>query len=297
MGLSNKIIDLRKYARDELKNLDEYSVIALESDILLSNVINKDRVFLEINPLEEVSNDLSSLFLEQIERRKSGTPIAYILKKKEFMEYEFLVEEGVLIPRDDTQSVVEITAKAVLELDKSSILGFEVGIGSGIISIILLSKVKNLNMIASDINDKAIKLSMQNIDKINKEYDLNIKDRIKIYNSSFFYDIEIEDSSLDFIVSNPPYIPSEDVASLEKSVRDFEPISALDGGKDGLDFYRNIIKLGYTKLKNNGFFSFEIGYNQSYDMIKLMKEYDLKFIKVYKDLSGRDRSIIGYKKG
>lgn len=286
----DSIFYLRKFGRDSLDNLD-YRAASLETDLIIAKMLNVDKVYLELNSEENIDENIATKIKKAIQHRKNSYPMAYILGEKEFMEYNFLVEDGILVPRDDTSAVIE----AVIDnVSCTALNGLEIGLGSGIISIILLSRLKNLNMLACDINEKALKISKKNAVYIEEQSSVSIVDRLSIVKSDLFSDID-KNKKFDFIVSNPPYIETATINTLDKDVREYEPLEALDGGEDGLDFYRKIINQGYDFLVDGGFFAFEIGYNQYKAVEEIMIDKNLKDIKLYKDWSNLDRAIVGYK--
>lgn len=289
----HNILELRKIARDILSKNQDYKISALESDLILSNILKKDRIYLELNPNEEINEKIEKEFLENIQKRSDCFPVAYIIGKKEFMEYEFLVEEGILIPRDDTGVVIEATLDNLK--NKEKIYGLEIGVGSGIITGNLLMKKENLEMVSCDINERALELSKKNIEHLEKQNPSSkLKNRVKFVYSDIFKEID-KSVKFDFIISNPPYIRSDEIQTLSQDIKKFEPINALDGGEDGLYFYKKIIEEGYDLLKKEGFFAFEIGYNQFNEVRNILENKNINKTKLYKDMSGLDRAIIGHK--
>lgn len=288
--MKNSIFHLRKIGRDALADFG-YRTASLETDLIIAKFLEVDKIYLELNIDKAVDKNIEQEIMKAIQKRKNSYPMAYILGEKEFMDYRFLVEDGILVPRDDTSAVIE----AVLEnLGDKEQKGLEIGLGSGIISIMLLAKNTNLSMFGCDINEKALKISKENAVFVEEQSNIDISKRLDIFKSDLFSEID-RDCKFSFIVSNPPYIESDMIATLDRDVRDYEPMTALDGGVDGLDFYRDIINQGYDFLIDGGFFAFEIGYNQYKDVEKLMIEKRLKGIKLYRDWSNLDRAIVGYK--
>ena len=276
-----------------LKGNNDYNTGALETDLIISYFLDIDRVYLELSPNVVVSDDNIKKIVIAFKKRKNSYPVAYILGEKEFMSYTFSVREGVLIPRDDTGTVIEATLENIPNKEKE-MNALEIGTGTGIISIMLLANLKNLNMSACDINKKALDLSYKNAKYIKEQSGIEIDSRLRLIESNLFDKLD-KNFKFDFIISNPPYIETDTINELDEDVRYFEPKEALDGGLDGLDFYRKILSQGYDFLVDGGFFAFEIGYNQYEKISNLMQKNNLKNIRLYKDLSNLNRAIIGYK--
>ena len=213
------------------------------------------------------------LFLELISRRTNGEPFAYIIGYKEFMKLKFWVDENVLIPREDT----EILVTKAIESDKKNIL--DMCTGSGCIAISLAKYIKDSNVRAVDISPKALEVARKNA-KLN---DVNVE----FIESDLF---EKVNDKYDLIVSNPPYIRKSDIDELQIEVQN-EPKLALDGGEDGLDFYKKIAKDAYAFLNNNGYLMFEIGFDQGEAVSEILKEKYVD-IEVLKDFSGNDRVVV-----
>lgn len=293
---------LREIGRTALSERTDYNVAALETDLLLSKAIGEERLFLELNPYREVLRQRADRFLQLIERRKQGCPVAYLLGYKEFMGYDFWVDEKVLIPRDDTEVLIELTSDAIRGQGLSVTAGFEVGVGTGVVSLTLLSRFRRLTMMGADINDAAIEISQKNALYLDNQLfddglDIEITERYEARASDLFSGFDISIGALDFIVSNPPYIASEVIETLDIDVKDFEPRNALDGGRDGMDLYRRILSEGLPLLREGGFVVFEIGYDQGDAMYEMLSDLGMRNIRISKDLAGNDRAILGYKQG
>lgn len=213
-------------------------------------------------------------FLKLINKRKSGIPYAYIVGHKEFMKLDFEVNKNVLIPREDTEILVE----EVIKLNKKKML--DMCTGSGCIAVSLAKYIEDSIIDAVDISEKALTIA-----KINAKKNGVCINFIK---SNLFKEVE---EKYDVIVSNPPYIKTEDLENLQEEVKK-EPMKALDGGETGLYFYKKIIKEAKNYLKENGYLALEIGYDQAVDVTKLLEENGYEEINVKKDLGGNDRTII-----
>ena len=215
-----------------------------------------------------------SKFMKIINKRASGIPYAYIVGHKEFMKLDFEVNKNVLIPREDT----EILVQEVINLNKKKIL--DMCTGSGCIAISLAKYIENSIVDAVDVSKKALTIAKLNAKKNNV--------CINFIESNLFTEV---DDQYEIIVSNPPYIKTEDLKDLQVEVKN-EPMKALDGGKTGLYFYKKIIKDAKKYLKLNGVLALEIGYDQAEEVTDLLKENGYNEIKIIKDLSGNDRVVI-----
>lgn len=251
--------------------------------------MNKIKLITNCNDI--IPEDVYNSYTAYLEERSKGKPVQYIIGKQEFMGLELEVSENVLIPRADTEIIVE----KLLELaDKNSDLNIiDMCTGTGAIAVSLGHFLSRAAILAVDISDKALECCTRNIFKHGLQH------RVKAVKSNLFEDLTRTEltNNIDMIVSNPPYIPTIDIESLSANVKDYEPILALDGGKDGLDFYKRITHDAVGYLKSGGILAFEIGYNQGRVIMNIIKEsgsyYDLE---CYKDLAGLDRCIIARKK-
>lgn len=273
-----KIKEALVEGRDFLKNL-EYTDPIYETRKILGEILERDLSYLVSHDNEELSASVEKKYFDILKKRKEGLPLQYILGREDFYGRTFTVLEGVLIPRQDTEISVEVILKILKENNIKNFL--EIGCGSGIVSITLDLETKGqVEITAVDISPQAIKNT-----KVNKN---NLKSNIKILESDLFEEIN---EKFDLIYSNPPYIKSHDIENLQVEVRDHEPRLALDGGSDGLYFYRKIIKDAPNFLNSCGFLVFEIGYDEAEDISSIMKEnFDTK---IYKDLNNLDRVVVG----
>ena len=279
-----KIKDIINYGVAMIKNTESPS---LETQMMIAKVIEKDRLYIMLNLEEDIDESKVEIIKTMIDKRKNSYPLQYILGEREFWGMDFKVSEGVLIPRQDTEILIEETLKKLKDnKHKSNLKGFEIGVGSGIISITLLKEIETLTMIGVDINDKAIELTKANALKHEVSY------RLCILNSNLFEKINKE-NQFDFIISNPPYIETKVIDSLQEDIKQHEPKLALDGGEDGLDFYRAIIEQSKSYISPEGFIAFEIGYNQAEAVKKIFVENGYPNVTIAKDLAGFDRVVIG----
>ena len=269
----------------------EYSNPVLEATLLLGALLNVDKVYIYTHGKDQVPEPIVDKFLELMDKRGKGYPIQYILKEKEFMGLNFYVEEGVLIPRSDTEILVEYVLEYIDKNHKDKTVNFlDLGIGSGAIALSVAYYRKNLTVCGVDIHDIPLKVA-----NINKER-FNL-DNVKLYKGDLFKGIEglgLE-GKFHIIASNPPYIPKRKIETLQKEVKDYEPINALDGGEDGLSFYRRIIPESKRYLQEKGLLIFEIGYDQGEQVKNILTEENFKDICILKDLQGLDRVVFGIK--
>jgi len=259
----------------------------LDAELLLGSVIEKNRVYLISHKEDQVNVEDAEKYFDLIEKRRNKMPVKYILNKAEFMGLDFYVEEGVLIPRDDTEILVEEVLKKIDENDEKHVC--DLCSGSGAIGIALANFRKNIKVDLIDYYTVPEKVSLINIEKN------DLKDRVNFIKSDLLKK-PIEDQKMyDIIVSNPPYIEEEEISKLMEDVKDYEPHTALSGGIDGLDFYRKIVDQSQVVLKNNGILAFEIGYNQGEAVKLLMEEHNFNDVKVIKDFASLDRIVVGVK--
>jgi len=256
----------------------------LDSEILLSNSIKRDKKHIILNPKELLNSAQSEKFRSLIERRKKGEPIAYLINKKEFWKDEFFVNKDVLIPRPDTELIVEQVLKIYSKDMHLQVL--DIGTGSGCILLSILKERPNFYGTGIDISKKSI-----NVSKFNAKQ-LNLMNRVKFFHSSVD---NFKIGKYDLIVSNPPYIKLLNLKYLEKDVVNFEPKLALSGGLDGFSKIRKVINKAGTLIKKNGKFILEIGFNQKNKVKKILKKEGFYVNKAIKDYGNNDRCIISTK--
>lgn len=283
-----KIKEILKLGVDLLKEkkIDESN---LKAKMLIADVLNKTKEYILVHDEEEINEKEKKVFLEKIERLKNHEPIQYILNHQEFMGFNFFVNENVLIPQPDTENLVEEVLHIVDKLDKDvneEIRILDLCTGSGAIAISLAKLLgKNALVYASDVSEEALKVAEEN--------SMNNMVNIYFFKSNIFKKIS-ELYKFDIIVSNPPYIETKELENLSEEVKK-EPKLALDGGEDGLKFYKEIAKEAKKYLLENGYLAFEIGYNQKESVINILKKENYKNIYSRKDLSGNDRIVIAQK--
>ena len=254
----------------------------LKARVLMQDVLAKPRQYLLVHDNEEINEEILKKYFNNVLKVKQGTPIEHITHVKEFMKMNFFVDENVLIPRQDTEILVEEVIKIANKNNSIKIL--DLCTGSGAIAVSLAKYIENSEITAVDISEKALGIAKRNA-KINK-----VENKITFVKSDLFNNLA--NNKFDIIVSNPPYIKKQTIKTLEKQVQK-EPLIALDGGEDGLDFYKKIIKNAYIFLKYNGYLCFEIGYDQKQEVIDLIVKEE-KYINTYskKDLYDNDRIVI-----
>ena len=266
-----------------------------EAEILLSYFLEMSRSEIYLNS-DRVLKDVEKAQLEKkIQKRIEKIPLQYINKHQEFMGMDFLVEKGVLIPRPETEILVEEVIRKLKNYKCSNSLRVaDLGTGTGIIAVSIAKFIEDVIIYATDISKKSLQIALKNTQKH------GCKDKIIFLQGDLFEPFmgKIKKNSLDGIISNPPYIDSHDFESLPPEIKDNEPKVALSGGIDGLDYYRKIIKKSPQYLKKNGFMALEVGFNQS----KIVKELIIKEnnfnqnIEITKDYLGIERVVIAYRK-
>ena len=273
-----------KNACKELKK-NKIDSALLDSEILLSKVIKKDRKFIFLNLEKELDQSDHESFKDLIIKRSKGKPVSYLTGIKSFWNYEFKVNEKVLIPRPDTETIIE----QVLDIykNKNNLNFLEIGIGSGCIALSILKEKKSFSATGIDLSRDCIEICRYNANK------LGVCNRIKLMKS----DVDnLNFRKYDLVISNPPYIKKFDLKKLNKEVKNYEPKLALDGGLEGLSVIRKVIKKSAELIKTNGKLILEIGYDQKASVKKMLNENNFYINKVIKDLAKNDRCIVSTKK-
>ena len=256
----------------------------LDAEILMAKTINKDRNYILLNSNDFINkNDLNN-FYKLIHQRSLGNPVAYLTKKKSFWNSEFIVSNDTLIPRPDTELVVDNALKLTKQRNKLNIL--DIGVGSGCILLSILKEREDFFGTGIDITEKCLNISKKNA------INLKVSSRVKLYKS------DVDKFNLgkyDLIISNPPYIKNIDLKYLERDVAEYEPKLALDGGMDGLSEIRKVIKKSSELIKKNGKFILEIGFDQKNKIINLLKKEGFYINSTQKDLANNDRCIVSTK--
>ena len=266
----------------------------LDAEVLLGYVLNKERIFLYVHFDQPLDSEELAKFKECIKKRAMKMPVAYITGVREFMGLDFKVTEATLIPRPDTEILVETAMErlgkiACNEAGTGKCFA-DLGTGSGAICLSILNYMKEIEAVTVDISPKAIAVAKENAEKF------AVSDRIEFLEGDFLKPLENK-GKFTAILSNPPYIPKQDILGLESDVKDFEPMGALDGGIDGLDFYRQLLVKSANYIEDGGFLAIEIGINQSQAILEMAKR-NLMWgkVEVIKDLAGIDRCVVLWKK-
>jgi len=255
----------------------------IDSEILMSNAINKDKKFIILNPNKKIEKRHLDYFYTLIHERVKRRPIAQIIKKKSFWKYEFVVNNEVLIPRPDTEVLIEQVLDLTKNKNKLQIL--DIGVGSGCILMSILKEKKNFIGTGIDISKKSLQISNVNGQK------LRINKRLKLFKSNID---NFNTGKYDLIISNPPYIKKNNLKCLEKDIG-FEPKQALDGGLDGLSEIRKVINKSSELIKRSGHFIIEIGFDQKNKVKKILRDKGFYIKRTVKDLSNHDRCIVSIK--
>ena len=273
-----------KKACQELKN-NQIGSALLDSELLLSKAIKKDRKFILLNLDKELNQNEQDNFKSLILKRSKGKPLAYLTGTKSFWKYDFKVNEKVLIPRPDTEIMIEQVLK--IYKNKNYLNFLEVGIGSGCIALSILKEKKTFLGTGIDLSQDCIEICRYNAKK------LGVNNRIKLFKS----DVDnLIFRKYDLIVSNPPYIKKFDLNKLSREVVNYEPKLALDGGLEGLSVIRKVIKKSSELIKTNGKLILEIGHDQKEIVKKMLNQNNFYVNETLKDLAKNDRCIISTKK-
>ena len=267
------------------KLCNNFSIIGIETPELDARIILKEVLSLDDKDLIlKESLDIPDEMIKEIiaieSRRLNGEPISKIFKKRDFYNSTFLISNDVLDPRPETELIVEIANNFIDKNEVKNIL--DLGTGSGCILLSILKENKMINGLGIDLSKDAISIAKQNSKKLNLETQSNFL--ISNWMSSVNY-------KYDLVVSNPPYIASEDIKKLSKSVKIYDPILSLDGGDDGLNSYRLIASDLKRVVSKNALIIIEIGYNQSLQVIEIFKKNNFKLMKKYNDINGLDRVL------
>lgn len=275
------ISDAIKKGMIELKNVN-IEEPKLKARLLMQYVLNKSRQYVIVNDMEQLDKAKEKQYLEEIKILKKGVPIEHITHQKEFMKLSFFVDKNVLIPRQDTEILVEEVINIAKKINAKKIL--DLCTGSGAIAVSLAKYLPQAEITAIDISNDALKIAKKNA------ISNNVQNQITFISSDMFTNLSEE--KFDIIVSNPPYIKTNVIKNLDTQVQN-EPYIALDGGKDGLDFYKKIINESYQYLKYSGYLCLEIGFDQKIDVIELIENTE-RFTGTYskKDLFDNDRIIV-----
>lgn len=275
-----------RWGADRLKRTGIQSFL-LDAHILLAGALNKERFELFKLNYDLISQETWKLYQLLIKKRQSGEPVAYLLRKKEFMSLEFEMAGGVFIPRAETEVLVEEAIKVLSPLC-GRLRVLEIGTGSGVIAVSLAKYLSSLNITAIDISEEALKLAERNAEKH------CLSDKV-VFKKCDINQYEEEKESFDAIISNPPYVCDDDWRSLPDSIKKYEPSSALLAGEDGLEFYKIIAGKAGNILKKEGYLFLEIGWRQADEVKNILLKNKFKKIEVLKDLSNLNRVVTANK--
>ena len=279
MNINTAILDGTKFLKE-----NHIKFPGLDSEILLANVLKKKREYIILNLDKNIKKESLKYFQEMIRQRSLGKPIAYLIGKKNFWNSEFEISEGVLIPRPDTEILIQETLRLYKHKKYANIL--DIGVGSGCILLSILNEKPGFYGTGIDISEKSISLCRKNTKKFGL---INKVKLIKTDVDNFCF------GKYDLILSNPPYIKKNEIKYLEKDVVDFEPNLALNGGLDGTLKIFKTIKKASTLLKKNGKLILEISHDQRTKVIKLLKQKGFYINKTIKDYAQNDRCIVSTK--
>ena len=279
MDINLAIIQASKILRDKYIPNPQ-----LDSEILMAQTINKDRNYILLNSNSLLKKSDLDNFNKLIQERSLGKPIAHLINRKFFWKSEFFVTNNTLIPRPDTELIIENVLRITKQKNKINLL--DIGVGSGCIILTILKEKESSYGTGIDISQKCLNICKINADK------LNVSSRLKLYKS------DVDKFNLgkyDLIVSNPPYIKTNKLKYLERDIAKFEPRQALDGGLDGLSEIRKVVKKSSELIKENGKFILEIGFDQKNEVINLLKKEGFYINSTQKDLANNDRCIVSTK--
>lgn len=282
-----RLIDFKATLRSEFADRISIDDIFLhECQIIISHYLEISREEYFFNSDTTIlSQKQVEYLLKLISRRVSGEPVSHIINNRQFYGLDFYVDSNVLDPRPDSEILVAETIAIAKYLDKDLSM-LELGVGSGCLSIAITLNCNNIKKVtACDINPKSLEVCKKNV------YNHGLVDRFNLSESDLFLNIS-NDNKFDIIISNPPYIKSKDIEKLQIEVKDHEPIVALDGGEDGLDFYRKISFEAKNYLGKAGNLIFEIGFDQKHDVVKILENHNYEIVKCCQDLAANDRVII-----
>lgn len=266
----------------------------LEAEWLLMWLLEKDRLYLLLNGKETLEKSVEENYLAALSEREGGKPLQYIMGHQEFMGLNFNVNPSVLIPRRDTECLVELVVEAY-KGEEAPFKISDLGSGSGAIGVSLAHFLKSSEVTCVDFSEGAIQTTKANAAELLTAE--RFSQMTFVHSDMFDYLNQLEDESQELIVSNPPYIPSEVIKTLQSEVKDYEPMTALDGGEDGYDYYRRLVSEALSKLRPDGWILFEVGHDQAETVEQLfIDDGRYKDIQCYRDLQGILRMVGAHKK-
>lgn len=256
---------------------------------LLAFVTGKSPAALMAMQTLYASEPVARQYLELAGRVLAGEPLAYILGQWDFYGLHLTVTPDVLIPRDDTMAVVDLALEQRFQMPKNPRI-LDLCTGSGCIGLVLASQLKDARVTLADLSPKALKVAKKNA------ADLRLTGRVSCFQADAFVPADKFLGQFDLIISNPPYVTTEDMKTLQRSVRDYEPHMALDGGEDGLDFYRAIAENYTSALKPGGFLALEFGMGQGDDVCRILERFDYEILRLKEDTGHITRAVLAKKK-
>jgi len=275
-----------KWSKDFLESRD-FETPRLDAEQMLSSALDLKRIQLYTNfqqPLTEIER---SAFRAMLKRRSEGEPVAYILGKRDFFKHEFFVNEDVLIPRSDTEVVLEKTMEIFSARSEEAIEFMDIGTGSGCLAVSLAKEFPQWSGLASDVSEKALDIAKKNAAQLETE-NLDFLCQDYLLEKELF-----QQAKFDLMISNPPYICHSEAPDLEKDVKEFEPNLALYAAQDGLEFYQKLSKDAFKALRPEGWLVVEIGYLQAAAVKDIFEGAGLKNVKSFKDYAKNDRIVVG----
>jgi len=281
--MSKKIRDIISHIRETLKQNDIIE-FKLESNLIIQEVLDISLEKLILSYDIDINEEQYSAIITLVNRRINKEPIAYIFGYKYFWKYKFYVDQGSLIPRPDSEVIIESVLNYFSDKLRSLNI-LEIGVGSGCLIISLLKEYKNAKATAIDISSEAIKVANHNMKK------LLVEDRLKLINCPL-ENFDLSNDEYNIIISNPPYINHDEINALSSDVKLYEPHTALSGGSDGLIFYRKIAEKIYKYNIVNTVLCLEFGLNQHNDIINIFKKYNFLRYKIHYDLNNRERCLV-----
>lgn len=287
MPIEKTIGELLNESNEKLKGVSETYI--LDGQLMMEKIIGKDRIYIMTNRSEKLTLDQEAEFRELLQKREDNMPMKYILGHTEFMGIDFYVEKGVLIPRNDTEILVEEAINIIKSIESDKIKICDLCCGSGAIGLSLAKILDKVKVDLIDIEEIPKKVTEINIEK------LELKEKCTFIHSDLLEKVIKENRMYQVLVSNPPYIKADYIDELMKDVKDYEPKTALDGGIDGLDFYREIAKEALNVLEENGYIIFEIGHDQGEDVKAILNQNGYVNVRIVQDLAGKDRVVLGVK--
>lgn len=278
------IADILKSASSQLRKSGIQNDV-LDAQTLLAEALGRDRTYLIVNFNQELTPEIAQKYQSLVARRASGEPLQYITGRQEFYGLEFEVTPAVLIPRPETELIIEETLRLVHQNNLDEPLIIDVGTGSGCIAVTLAREIEAARVIALDISTDALEVAKRNASRY------GLQERIEFIESDLLSALSDEDKA-DFIVSNPPYVAAHEMPELQREVREWEPHIALTDCADGLSFYRRLLNDVPASLKNGGYFLCEMGYQQSTAIEALIDSHVWEAIHTLKDLQGIPRTLV-----